>query len=83
MSEYDSATLLLSAAGGMILILISAVGFFLKPLLKAIDQLKDAVNELKLIVEIQKSEAKSFNKFCEMKHAVIDKRFEELENSIQ
>jgi hypothetical protein len=56
------------------------VSFFLKPLLRAIDSLKEAVNDLKLLVELQKQEAKSFNKLCEFKHNMIEKRLLDIEN---
>ena len=80
MSEISAVTVLLSAAGAIIMVLLGVVSFFLKPLLRAIDSLKEAVNDLKLLVELQKQEAKSFNKLCEFKHNMIEKRLLDIEN---
>lgn len=79
MTDFNAAVVLLSVAGTIILLLIGVVGFFMKSFLKAIDDLKLTVGELKLVVELQKHDAKSFNKLCDIKHAVIEKRFIELE----
>jgi hypothetical protein len=80
MSDLNAAAILLSAAGAIILILVGVVGFFMKSFLKAIDDLKLTVGELKLVVELQKQDAKSFNKLCDLKHSVIEKRLDEIEN---
>jgi hypothetical protein len=80
MNDINFAMIFISAAGTIILILVSIVGYFTKSLLKAIDQLKETVNELIIIVELQKSESKSFGKLCDMRHHDIEKRFNEIEH---
>jgi F0F1-type ATP synthase membrane subunit b/b' len=80
MDDFNAFVILLSAAGAIIMVLLGVVSFFLKPLLRAIDGLKEAVNDLKLLVELQKQEAKSFNKLCDWKHDLIEKRLDEIEN---
>lgn len=80
MSDLNAAAVLLSAAGAIIIILIGVVGFFMKSFLKAIEDLKLTVSELKLVVELQKQESKSFTKLCDFKHSAIERRLEEIEN---
>jgi hypothetical protein len=81
MNEINIVMLIFSVAGTVILLLIGLIGFFLKTFVKAIDDLKFTVNDLKLVVELQKQELKSFNKLCEIKHKSIDVRLDELEHS--
>jgi hypothetical protein len=71
---FDIIGLILTVAGGVILLLLGIIGVFLKSLITAIDNLKTAVNNLRLLVELIKSENKAASKLCDLKHADIDKR---------
>lgn len=68
---------IISIAGFVIICMLGIIGFFIQRLVRVVDNLESAVNELRVVVGIQKSKIDDFNKSCGIKHGVLEKRLKD------
>lgn len=66
----------LSLSGILITIMLGVIGFFIKKLIAGIDKLKEAFDELRIVVSVQKSKIDTFDKSCGLMHGNINKRLD-------
>ena len=67
-------TTLLSVGGVIIMLLLGIIGFFIQRLVKAVDSVESAVNELRVVVGVQQSKFSAMDRDCSLKHGMLEKR---------
>lgn len=73
----EAAPIFLTVAGAIIMVLLSAIAYFMKKWIESTDALTCSVNELKTAFALMQSNVSNADRSCSLKHTVVDKRLDE------
>lgn len=76
--DINFTDLTLTAIGAVITILLTIIGYFLKIFGSSVTELKHAVDQLSIMVSVEKEKVKNIKESNEVEHALHDKDIESL-----